>query len=143
MVIRELVVGDIPTLLAIASAEEGFRVSAEPLSFWTRDQLIDWICARQDVLLGAEIDGEVIGFILTALHQPTGKATCENIFVLQEHRSSGVADALVAEMRQRIKERGATYLHLLVRADATGSIKYYEHRGFKKGYDFIWFEVPL
>lgn len=142
MLVRKLISNDVSTLLEMATREEGFRVSEDAPCFWSRAQLECWISTGTDVLLGAEEDGRLVGFVLTILHRPTGKVTCENLFVLPEWRGCGIAKALLNEMRKHLKENGATYLHLLVKTDSS-SARFYERMGLTRGFDFVWFEELL
>lgn len=142
MLIRELRLDDISTLLEMATREEGFHVSEEAPYFWSREQLERWIGAGEDILLGAEVEGKLAGFVLTTLHRPTGKVTWENQLVLSEYRRKGLANGLIDEMRKRLKEKGATYIHFLVKTDNV-STRYYENAGFTRGFDFVWFDQNL
>ena len=142
MLIRTLNLNDVPTLLEMSSREEGFHVSEDAPYFWSQLQLERWIAAGNDVLLGAEMDGSLVGFVLTTLHRPTGKVTWENLLVLPGYRGRGIAEALLDEMRKRLKENGATYLHLLVKTDSD-SARFYERMGLTRGFDFAWFDERL
>ncbi len=142
MHIHELALDDIPALLEIGNREDGFRVSEESAGFWSHEQLTRWISADEDVLLGAKINGELVGYVLTTHHVPTGKVTWENIVVLPEYRDLGIGEALVLEMRERLKTNGATYLHFLVKTD-NSSLPFFEQAGFSRGFDFVWFDQQL
>lgn len=143
MRIRSLLMRDVPALLQMASNEAGFEGAKDGVpGFWTEKQLRQWISSKKDVLLAAEENGEVVGFVLTTLHYPTGKATWENQLVLPKHRGRGIGEVLAKEMEIRLREKGATYLHFLVRED-NGQVAHYARQGFTKGHAFRWFEKAL
>ncbi len=138
MKIRAITVEDVPALLSMGQDEPAFKVDKEQ-GFWSETQLVNWIASGEDVLLCAEVEGRVVGFVLTALHKPTGKVTFENQFVLSEYRSQGIGTALVEEMIKQVKAKGASYINLLVNADNTHGLDYYETHGFERGEDCVWF----
>ncbi|HRH55709.1 MAG TPA: N-acetyltransferase [Candidatus Paceibacterota bacterium] len=137
MHIRAITIEDIPTLLAISQDEDGFKIRGE--GFWTEQQLKRWIEKGDDVLLAAEREGRVVGFVLTALHSPTGKVTWENQLVVHEYRRQGVAHLLTEEMLKRLKENGATYVNFLVKSTNQSALSYYRGQGFEQGDDCAWF----
>lgn len=47
-------------------------------------------------------------------------------------RRSGVASALMAEAEQRLSSSGVVHLHLSVRADNPGALRFYEARGWRQ-----------
>ncbi|MES2931552.1 MAG: GNAT family N-acetyltransferase [Patescibacteria group bacterium] len=127
----------------MASQVEGFKVSEDAPYFWSEEQLAQWIFAEEDVLLGAELNGKLVGFILTTHHRPTGKVTWENQLVLSGYRGQGIGEALMLEMRKRLRLAGATYLCGLVRTNNTDGSRYYASRGMNRGHDFVWLEETL
>ncbi len=141
MIIRPMTDQDIPEVLHIGLEVEGFRVSENPEDyFWSEAQLRRWV-ASEDVLLVAESDDKVVGFVLTAHHRPTGKVTWENQVVLPEYRGQGIAKALIVEMEKRLKDQGATYLHFLTKTD-NPHLDYYK-KSFEPGHTFVWFGKHL
>ncbi|MDQ3076849.1 MAG: GNAT family N-acetyltransferase [bacterium] len=128
---------DIPEVLKIAKDVDGFKVSEERESFWSKEQLERWV-QSDDVLLVAELDGRIVGFVLTTHHKPTGKVIWENQLVLPEFRGQGVAQALTEEMEGRLKESGATYIHFLVK-ETNEFLHHYKKIGYDAGHKFVWF----
>jgi GNAT superfamily N-acetyltransferase len=78
------------------------------------------LLGRDDVLvLVAELDGVVVGYLLAALH-PTFFANgpvagVEEVMVAPAHRRSGVGAALMAQAAKWADARGAAYLSLASR----------------------------
>jgi ribosomal protein S18 acetylase RimI-like enzyme len=129
---------DIPAILKIGMKVEAFRTREKDI-FWTESQLRKWIEADQDVLLTAKDNGKLVGFVLTSLHTPTGKATWENLYVLPEYRGKGVASKLIDKMVEQLKQKGATYVFFAVNSNNKEELEYFVRRGFEKGFDFSWF----
>lgn len=142
MKIRKLRLDDIPIIMEMAKKEEGFKVGDAGPYFWSREQLENWVNTDEDVLLVAEINGTIAGFVLGVLHKPTGKFYWENQMVAPKFRNRGVARALVDEMKLLLKAKDATYIHFLVRTD-NKNIEFYKNCGFEVGYDFTWFGMHL
>lgn len=143
MIIRPMTTSDIDTVHEIGLKEDNFRVSdSEASGFWSKDQLKRWVESGNDVLLVAEVENQIVGFVLTTHHRPTGKVTWENHLVLPKYQGQGIGKALAREVVHCIKADGATYLHFLVKTTNRNS-QYYEKLGFNKGKDFSWFEMYL
>lgn len=141
--IRAMNVEDVPAIHEMAAHEEGFRVAeSEQSCFWSQEQLARWVEAGQDVLLVAEVNEEIAGFVLTTLHRPTGKATWENELVIPKFRGQGVGKALDEELDKQLRERGATYVHFLIKAE-NPNLPHYERLGFERGREWIWFGKHL
>lgn len=137
MNIRDVSLTDIPEVLKIAKDVDGFKVSEEREGFWSQEQLERWV-QSDDVLLVAELDGRIVGFVLTAHHRPTGKVTWENQLVLPEFRGQGIARALTDVMEKRLKENGATYIHFLTK-ESNEFLGHYKKIGYDAGHSFVWF----
>lgn len=141
--IRPMTIADIATIHKMGQEEEGFRVAeSEDSCFWSKEQLERWVRAGEDVLLVAEVDGEIAGFVLTTLHRPTGKATWENELVAPKFRGQGIGRTLDEEMVQHLRANGATYIHFLVKAE-NPNLPHYENSGFERGREWVWFGKHL
>ncbi|MEX0650315.1 MAG: GNAT family N-acetyltransferase [Candidatus Andersenbacteria bacterium] len=139
MFIQPLTLDDVAEVCRIGLAESAFEVS-ESDTFWTPDQLSKWVETGEDVLLVAkDNDHKIIGFALSTLHRPTGKATWENLYVNPTARNQGVGMALTEEMTRQLHAKGASYICFFVRAEKDDEITYFTNRGFTQGYNFVWF----
>lgn len=117
---------------------EGAFIIHQGHPFWTIDQLSYWIRGDQDVLLVAIDNEKVIGFALSQLHRPTGKATIENVCAREDCRGQQIGERLILEVVLRIRDRGATYACLCVNANNKRGISYFERFGFERASDFAW-----
>ncbi len=140
MLIEPLTLADVDAVHRMGQAESAFEVLPGD-SFWTVEQLTKWVQLGEDVLLVAKDEGQVIGFALSTLHRPTGKATWENLYVSHAHRNKGAGKALALGIVEGLRRCGATYICFLVRAENSGEIAYFERIGFQRGHNFLWFGV--
>lgn len=78
----------------IGTDNEEFEVSDDKDIFWDKDSLEYWFDNQNNVCLVAEENEEIVGFVLSHIHIPTGKVEIENIFVEDSHRKRGIASKL-------------------------------------------------
>lgn len=138
MEIRSALDTDIEELERIGKSVEEFRVDPKIKGFWTKKQLLKWIESKNDVILIAEEDNKIIGFVMFAHHIPTGKVTFENAWIDENFRGKNIIEELVSKGLKSLKEKGATYLCALSKTDNLASIKFLEKNKFMKGFDFTW-----
>lgn len=129
---------DIKEVLSIGKKVAEFSVDDAVEGFWTMEQLTNWIASEKDVLLVAEEDGRIVGFVTFAHHVPTGKVTFENGWVDKKYRGTGMIKDLTIEGLKRLKKVGATYICGLAKNDNLASIKFAQKLNFSKGFDFAW-----
>ncbi len=108
-----------------------------PDYFW-RDHLRLWGRA----FLVAEVDGRIVGYIMTRVDRGLGYLQWRpfkklghivSIAVLPEYRRRGIGTALMVEAMRRLKEiYGASEAYLEVRVSNDAAIRLYEKLGFKK-----------
>lgn len=138
MKIRSMKISDILEIIEIGEQIEEFRVDSKVKGFWTKEQLAKWVNSKEDVLLVAEENDRIVGFVMFAHHVPTGKVTFENAWADKEFRGKGIVEKLVREGIKELKQTGATYLCALAKTDNLASIKFLEKNKFMKGFDFSW-----
>lgn len=142
MIIQKMTLEDVATILWIGNCVSAFEV-AEQDCFWSREELENWIRADEDVLLVARENDKIVGFTLSTLHRPTGKATWENLYVLPDFRSKGVGRQLIEDLCLKLKQKDALYMCFFVRAENLEEVSYFQHRGFGRGFNFVWFGKHL
>lgn len=143
MNIREMKIEDIPEVIKAGSDESYFITTPDSGGFWTNKQLSNSIKSKSDVLLVAEENDEIIGFTIALLHNPTMKATLENIWVNQKYRRKGIGEQLAKKRLEKLKENGCIYVCALIKEDNTPTINLLEKMGFNKGYKFYWMDKYL
>jgi ribosomal protein S18 acetylase RimI-like enzyme len=100
--------------------------------------LADLSSSSHSCLLVAERDREVIGFLSGELREgspafePKTWAAVEDVYVVPDHRSSGVGRALFEEYQKWAREKGTDGISLQVAADNTRARKFYEELGFRE-----------
>ncbi len=92
--IRGMKISDIPKIIQIGKSVEEFRVDSKIKGFWSKKQLENWIKSDKDVLLIAEKNNKIIGFVLFAHHVPTGKVTLENAWIDKDFRGKDLIEKL-------------------------------------------------
>lgn len=133
---------DVKLVYDIGMKAEEFAIS-ETSRFWAKEQLYKWIDSKDDVLLVAEENREIIGYVTSQLHTPTGKATIENVYVDEQYRRRGTGSDLIQECLKQLEERGATYVCGMVKLKDRLTTEFLKSLGFNKGYDFVWMEIYL
>jgi ribosomal protein S18 acetylase RimI-like enzyme len=100
--------------------------------------LADLSSSSHSCLFIAEKGAEVIGFLSGELREgspafePKTWAAIEDIYVVPEHRSSGIGHALFEECRKWAERKGAEGVSLQVAASNTRARKFYEELGFRE-----------
>jgi ribosomal protein S18 acetylase RimI-like enzyme len=138
MKIRDMALRDIEDILSIGKKVGEFSVDDAIEGFWTEEQLTRWVESEKDVLLVAEENKEIIGFVTFAHHVPTGKVTFENAWIDEKHRRTDLIKDLTNEGLERLKKFGASYICGLAKTDNLASVKFLQKLNFSKGFDFTW-----
>lgn len=91
---------------------------------------------KNKILLGAEIDGKIVGLCFVIIRQPKNKALVpricafiDDIVVDKNYRKKGIGAALYNETVKRSKLRGATAVELGVSSFNTAAISFYKSLG--------------
>ena len=87
-------------------------------------------------MIGAEVDGKIVGFCIIRICQMTNKVTTarifaflQNIAVAKDYRRKGIATVLYREGVKRAKEQGATSMELKVWNFNVAAISFYQSLG--------------
>jgi ribosomal protein S18 acetylase RimI-like enzyme len=83
---REATIKDINEIHRIASKVSEFSVSADTVNFWPKKILQNCVKSKSGLLLVAEENGKIIGFIIVNYNPTFSKAIIENIFVSPQYR---------------------------------------------------------
>jgi ribosomal protein S18 acetylase RimI-like enzyme len=83
-----------------------------------------------DLFLVAEIDGKIVGTVLGGFDGRRGMMY--HLAVSPGYRQHGLGDILVANLEQRLREKGCIRYYLLVTKDNAEAIRFYEARGFER-----------
>jgi [ribosomal protein S18]-alanine N-acetyltransferase len=121
---------DLPALAAIATA-------ATEASQWTPESYSELSSSRRGVLLVAQSDDEVIGFL--AARRAASEAEVVNLAVSFAARRRGIGSALLAAALEELGRLGITDIFLEVRASNSSGVALYRKFEFsvfgcRKGY---------
>ncbi len=140
VLIRKMNQEDIQEVYKLGSNEKRFKVGAETSGFWSKQQLIDWVKEDKDILLVAEEDNLVVGFLLTRFHFATKKVDWENLKVNEDYTGRGIGKKLTEEMFKQLKKIGAKYIVAIVEEDNSAIMSLLGKNNFKEGKKIIWMD---
>ena len=137
--IRKMNSGDVEAVYKYGIEEKSF--SNDSGSFWSKEQLFNWVESNEDIMLVVDFENEIVGFSLYSVHVPTRKVTWENLFVAPNFRGKGVASALINAAQEQMVERGYVYVAGIVNAkNKSEFIPLAEKHGFKNNGSVIWID---
>ncbi len=132
---------DTQTIHRLLQNVDGFQVNPNQIEMpWTMEQLSKWIESKDDIVLISKDNNKIVGFILVQVHTPTGKATIENLFVLPDYRSHGIALTLISETISMLKKTHVSYIVSLVKTNNQATLSLLEKSSFSKGFSFVWMD---
>lgn len=141
--IRTMTEQDVECVHASGVEVESFRTTgaeAEESPFWPEERLRRWVQSGEDVLLIAESDGVIVGYFLSHLHETTGTAYIENLYVEEEYRRQGIGERLLREGVERIVANGGRYISALTKTDNEAMQGLLRKAGFNQGDTFVWMD---
>ena len=96
---------------------------------WSENSISSELNSRLSYWLVAMEGGQLLGYI--GSQSVLGESDMMNVAVHPEHRRKGIANMLILELMQGLKERGNLNLSLEVRASNAPAISLYEKLGFE------------
>lgn len=130
---------DIETVYKIGKKIKEFGQTREA-RFWGKNQLHKWMKNKNDILLVAEGDEKIVGFIMSQIHPPTKKVIIENACVESGQRRQGIGSRLMKECLRRLQNNDAKYICGMVSLKNKSGIKFVKSLNFRKWDNFTWFE---
>lgn len=99
-----------------------------------------WNVTRaQDVILVAEVNGLVAGFIATKFGDPEpGGAYIDCLIVKPRYRGRGIGQQLLEQCISSLKDRGIVFIHLHARSDFPRAVHFWEKNSFKGKEQLLW-----
>ncbi len=137
-VIRKMRPDDVEQVLRLGQDNPEFSVSESAPGFWSEKQLLRWSRSREDLMLVAEADGEIVGFSFYACHIPTGKAQWENLWVHPAWRHQGVGTRLAETALSSLRKRRFTILVGFAKAGNAAGLGFLQRYGLVLGERGIW-----
>jgi ribosomal protein S18 acetylase RimI-like enzyme len=83
-----------------------------------------------DLFLVAELDGRLVGTVIGGFDGRRGLVY--HLAVEPSLRGRGIGSQLMTELERRLKEKGCIRCYLLVTLDNTGTMEFYETRGWSR-----------
>ena len=95
----------------------------------TPDEILKKLTRDPDLFLVAEQNGEIAGAVLGGFDGRRG--IMYHLAVSENNRSRGIGAMLMAELENRLKQKGCLKYYLLVTRDNADAIRFYEKRGWE------------
>lgn len=143
MNIRKAQPTDVEAILALGENVSEFSVNAETVTFWPKDLLARAVQSDDVLLLVAEDEDVIVGFLIINYNHGLKKALIENIYVQPDMRGQSIGDQLLQKMFELLPEMDCEYVATLVPLDASSAINLYERSGFDRGESFLWLDKSL
>lgn len=143
MEIRNAEKNDVPIIYEMGSETEEFDVTDNEEIFWDKDSLDSWFDNQKDICLVAEENDQIVGFILSHIHIPTGKVEIENIFVEEAYRGQGVASELFQNLLNDYESGDAEFGVEITMEDNTKIHEFNRKMGFRRGSNVIWWDYEF
>jgi ribosomal protein S18 acetylase RimI-like enzyme len=122
-VIRPAVMADLPLLVSL----ENDCFDSDQLS----RRSFKWMITKaKALLLVAEQQQNIVGYVLLLYHQGTSLGRVYSLAVAAEYRKHGLAARLMSEAEQKALDNGRSFLRLEVRPDNAGAINLYKKLGY-------------
>ena len=120
MVIRDFDWPDLPRVAAVwrAAGRDGLP----------EEELRATLAHGPGLMLVAEVDGGIVGVDLGTFDGRRGWV--HRLAVHPAHRRAGLASALVGELEQRFRDRGAPRVNLLVMPDNADGLAFWQRLGY-------------
>ncbi len=136
-VVRLLTSDDAVQLRAFAQSDPSFQLS-EVSAFFSLEYLHEWLARPEgDLLVGAEVDGELVGFILCQVIRSSW-SLWHNFFVARAHRRRGIGQALFDYVIGELRERDVTLCVAFARE--RDAVAFHVRNGASAGYSFTYVE---
>ncbi len=111
------------------------RTALPPLVEGAYERLVEYVLARENDSLIADVDGVPAGFALLIYDLPDEITLSEQAFIAYmavepEWQRRGIARALLTSIEDQARKRGLPYLSLMVTEDNAAARALYEESGF-------------
>ena len=105
---------------------------------WARKALEKLLATENYVILVAELDGKIVGFIdyyiLPSVWEKWNEATINYLFIDKEYQGRGIGSKLLKEVIKQTDKMGIMELHVGTEKENKRAIRLYKKHGFRKEY---------
>lgn len=140
-IIRIATEQDTTHIISMGSRVHEFVTSEDTDNFWPEPILRDAIKNGNDIVLVAEIDEKIVGFIIVNCNKHLSKALIENVFVSPSCRNHNIGSRLLNSVVALVRQQGFRYLSTLVPTNDRAAITMYQKAGFQTGNNFTWLDI--
>jgi len=100
----------------------------------------EWHVTRaREVILMAEAEGKIVGFIASKLNDPEPRAAYIDCLVVKPtYRGRGIGKQLLEHCISSLKARGVFFMHLHVRPDFPRTINFWGKNSFEGKQTLLW-----
>jgi len=143
MEIKTATLEDIDTIIKLGNSVNEFQVNDEVVTFWSKTILVDCIKSKNNLILIARENKQIIGFIIANYNPSFKKAIIENIFVNPNFRGKEVGKLLLDNLLSKLKKLGCEYICSLTEIKNNVAVKFYLNNNFNKGINCVWIDKIL
>ena len=105
---------------------------------WARKALEKLLATENYVILVAELDGKIVGFIdyyiLPSVWEKWNEATINYLFIDKEYQGRGIGSKLLKEVIKQTDKMRIMELHVGTEKENKRAIRLYKKHGFRKEY---------
>lgn len=141
--VRKAKATDVDAIHTLGIAVPQFSVNTETVTFWPKDILAQAVTSNNTLILVAEADQQVVGFIIANLNLSLRKAIIENVYVRPKNRDAGIGSMLLNGLLASLSGTAIEYIATLIPLNALDASRLYEEAGFSKGESFLWLDTSL
>jgi ribosomal protein S18 acetylase RimI-like enzyme len=143
ILIRKAEPQDIAAIWTLGEAVAEFSVNEETVTFWPKDILAKAVGSNDTIILVAEVNREIVGFVIASLNASLRKAIIENVYVRPENRDAGIGRKLLDELLASLSGADIEYVSTLIPLEADNALRLYLEAGLSKGELFLWLDKSL
>ncbi len=103
-----------------------------------RQWITNDIDGRADIVLCADVDGVVVGYISLVINADRATATISLIAVDPQYVRRGIATSLVRQGAMFCADQGVTSLSVATQRDNQRAMAFYHSRGFRVAHEDVW-----
>ncbi len=106
--ITRICLDDLDIIYRLGTGIDDFSADGGENIFWPKDTLTRLFQSEHDVCLALRVNGEIVGFSLTMIHQVTKKAILENFVVKSQYLH--LAQEFLDETEREIEKKDAQFI---------------------------------
>ena len=143
MEIRAAKLEDVNKMIKLGNSINEFQVSEKVITFWPKEILINCVKSKNNPILVAIKNKQIIGFIIANYNPLFKKAVIENIFVNSDFRGKEVGKLLLDNSLNRLRRLGCEYVCSFSEIRNNPAVKFYLNNDFNKGMNCLWVDKIL